>query len=185
MISAVGTPALDESGRPSFNTLQNYGSSRPPVLYYAFDVLVLAGRSLLKETLDTRREFLEQKILPKLREPLRYSPTLEGPSHPPVSLQRIANTHTREAVSSVLADFEKCQKMSGFGSRLDGLARVWVFAMRRKERSGHGCLRRAGQRDGGDAYGARRPAEAEIRGASESFAYFIPTHAEAAGNFST
>lgn len=35
--------ALDESGRPSFNILQNYGSSKSPILYYVFDVLVLAG----------------------------------------------------------------------------------------------------------------------------------------------
>src|SRR5919112_2003866 len=34
--------ALDEFGRPSFNTLQNYGSAKAPVLYYVFDVMVLA-----------------------------------------------------------------------------------------------------------------------------------------------
>src|SRR6266498_2210243 len=28
--------APDESGRPSFNILQNYGSSKAPVLYYVF-----------------------------------------------------------------------------------------------------------------------------------------------------
>jgi ATP-dependent DNA ligase len=37
--------ALDDSGRPSFNTLQNYGSSTAPIFYYAFDVLVLDGRN--------------------------------------------------------------------------------------------------------------------------------------------
>src|SRR5436309_9834244 len=31
--------ALDETGRPSFNTLQNYGS-KASVFYYVFDVLV-------------------------------------------------------------------------------------------------------------------------------------------------
>jgi ATP-dependent DNA ligase len=29
--------ALDENGKPSFNTLQNYGSSKAPLLYYIFD----------------------------------------------------------------------------------------------------------------------------------------------------
>lgn len=32
--------ALGEKGKPSFNTLQNYGSAGAPLLYYAFDVLV-------------------------------------------------------------------------------------------------------------------------------------------------
>jgi ATP-dependent DNA ligase len=36
--------ALDESGRPSFNVLQNYGSSDAPIFYYVFDLPVLAGR---------------------------------------------------------------------------------------------------------------------------------------------
>ena len=38
--------ALDENGKPSFNVLQNYGSARAPVLYYVFDVMVLAGKDL-------------------------------------------------------------------------------------------------------------------------------------------
>src|SRR5215203_4822969 len=70
--------AFDESGRPSFNTLQNYGSSRAPVFYYAFDVLVLAGRNVMKEPLDTRRALLEKKALSKLADPVRSSPALEG-----------------------------------------------------------------------------------------------------------
>jgi bifunctional non-homologous end joining protein LigD len=70
--------ALDESGRPSFNTLQNYGSSRAPVFYYAFDLLLLSGRSVMNENLDTRRELLERKVLAKVREPVRYSPALSG-----------------------------------------------------------------------------------------------------------
>ena len=35
--------ALDEGGRPSFNALQNYGSSKTPLLYYVFDVLTIRG----------------------------------------------------------------------------------------------------------------------------------------------
>lgn len=70
--------ALDGSGRPSFNTLQNYGSSPAPVFYYVFDVPVLAGRNLMRDTLDTRRGLLQTKILPKLGEPIRHSPELNG-----------------------------------------------------------------------------------------------------------
>jgi len=35
--------ALDERGRPSFNALQNYGSSTAPVFYYVFEC-TCAGR---------------------------------------------------------------------------------------------------------------------------------------------
>ena len=43
--------AFDASGRPSFNTLQNYGSRDVPIFYYAFDLLVLSGRNLQLEPL--------------------------------------------------------------------------------------------------------------------------------------
>ncbi len=69
--------ALDADGRPSFNALQNSISSRTPIFYYVFDVLILAGKSLLHEPLSRRRELLEQKVLPKLTEPVRHSPALE------------------------------------------------------------------------------------------------------------
>src|ERR1700688_2307033 len=68
--------ALDESGRPSFNILQNYGSSKAPILYYVFDVLVLAGRDVMGMPLSTRRDLLERHILSKLGEPIRQSPEL-------------------------------------------------------------------------------------------------------------
>jgi bifunctional non-homologous end joining protein LigD len=70
--------ALDSVGRPSFNTLQNYGSAKAPVFYYVFDLMVLAGRDVMNETLDARRALLEEAILPKLKEPVRYSPELPG-----------------------------------------------------------------------------------------------------------
>jgi bifunctional non-homologous end joining protein LigD len=70
--------AFDDSGRPSFNTLQNYGSSKVPIFYYVFDVLILAGRDLRPETLDTRRELLKTKVLSKLGEPIRYSADLDA-----------------------------------------------------------------------------------------------------------
>jgi hypothetical protein len=71
--------ALDEDGRPSFNMLQNYGSSKAPVLYFVFDVMILAGRDVMKEPLEARRELLEKKILPKVGEPVRYAAPLGAP----------------------------------------------------------------------------------------------------------
>ena len=70
--------ALDDDGRPSFNTLQNYGSAGAPLHFYVFDLLVLEGRDVTKETLETRRRLLEERVLPKLSEPIRYSPVLKA-----------------------------------------------------------------------------------------------------------
>src|SRR5437667_11333186 len=70
--------ALDEAGRPSFNILQNYGSSKASLLYYIFDVLILGGRDLMGMPLSARRDILERRILPKLGEPIRYSPEFKA-----------------------------------------------------------------------------------------------------------
>lgn len=70
--------AFDQEGRPSFNALQNYGSAPAPVVYYVFDVMLLAGRDLKSESLQNRRELLEQKVLPLLSEPVRYSAPLDA-----------------------------------------------------------------------------------------------------------
>jgi bifunctional non-homologous end joining protein LigD len=70
--------AFDEEGRPSFNALQNYGASAAPVVYYVFDVMTLAGRSVMREPLEARRRLLERRILPKLTEPVRYAPPLDA-----------------------------------------------------------------------------------------------------------
>jgi DNA ligase D-like protein (predicted ligase) len=70
--------ALDAEGKPSFNLLQNYGSSKGPLVFFLFDVLILSGRDVMSETLDARRTMLEQQVLPKLKEPIRLSPQLNA-----------------------------------------------------------------------------------------------------------
>lgn len=70
--------AVDAEGRPSFNILQNYGSSPAPVLYYVFDVMVAAGRDVMHQPLEARRDILEKTILPKLVEPVRYAAPLDA-----------------------------------------------------------------------------------------------------------
>ena len=70
--------ALDDDGRPSFNALQNYSSPKTPIIYYVFDVMVLAGRDVKAQTLEARRELLERKVLPKLTEPVRYTGELKA-----------------------------------------------------------------------------------------------------------
>lgn len=71
--------ALDETGRPSFNALQNYGSSKAPLLFYVFDVLVLSGHDVMQYPLQRRRELLAEKVLPSLSDPVRFSPDLQAP----------------------------------------------------------------------------------------------------------
>jgi DNA ligase D-like protein (predicted ligase) len=69
--------ALDESGRPSFNALQNFAPGTE-VVYYVFDVMVLGGRSLTSETLERRRDLLVRKVVPTLAEPVRYPGELKA-----------------------------------------------------------------------------------------------------------
>ena len=70
--------ALDDDGRPSFNALQNYSSPKTPIIYYVFDVMVLAGRDVKAQALEARRDLLERKVLPKLTEPVRHTGELKA-----------------------------------------------------------------------------------------------------------
>ncbi len=70
--------ALDDAGRPSFNRLQNYGSAPGPVVFFVFDLMVLTGKDVRSVPLLARRALLEKKILPKLKEPVRYATELEA-----------------------------------------------------------------------------------------------------------
>jgi len=70
--------ALDPSGKPSFNLLQNYGSANAAIVYYLFDVLVLAGEDVRFQSLGVRRALLEARVLTVLDEPIRSSPELDA-----------------------------------------------------------------------------------------------------------
>jgi ATP-dependent DNA ligase len=61
-----------------YNTLQNFGSGQAPSHFYIFDSMVLKGKDVMGETLETRRGLIETKVLSKLAEPIRYSPRLEA-----------------------------------------------------------------------------------------------------------
>jgi hypothetical protein len=58
-------------GRPSFNALQNHGAGT--LVYYAFDVMILAGKGVMSEPLSTRRGLMQEDVLAKLGEPIRES----------------------------------------------------------------------------------------------------------------
>ncbi len=70
--------ALDGDGKPSFNLLQNFGSGKAPLYFYVFDLLILGGEVVMGRPLLERRNLLETLVLPKLAEPVRYSPTLDA-----------------------------------------------------------------------------------------------------------
>jgi DNA ligase D-like protein (predicted ligase) len=74
--------ALDPTGKPSFNLLQNFGqrdvTPKASLVYYVFDVLTIAGRDVMNEPLSMRLDVLAAKIMPGLRDPIRESPTLEA-----------------------------------------------------------------------------------------------------------
>lgn len=63
--------ALGADGRPSFSALQ-HGTAGSAVVFYVFDVMVLAGRDVTGEPLHARRELLQTMVLPTLREPIRH-----------------------------------------------------------------------------------------------------------------
>jgi bifunctional non-homologous end joining protein LigD len=69
--------AVDAEGRPSFGLLQN-ANAAATILFYVFDVMILAGRDVMREPLSARRALLEAKVLPKLAEPVRHAITLQA-----------------------------------------------------------------------------------------------------------
>jgi bifunctional non-homologous end joining protein LigD len=59
--------ALNAEGKPDFNLLQNYRSSESHLVYFAFDILFVRGRSLLELPLTERRRTLCDVVLPNDR----------------------------------------------------------------------------------------------------------------------
>jgi DNA ligase D-like protein (predicted ligase) len=72
--------AFDSDGRPSFNVLQNHLDARPPLRFYIFDVMMLAGRDLMRLPLDERRAILMGQLAPRLREPVFLSEPIDAPA---------------------------------------------------------------------------------------------------------
>jgi bifunctional non-homologous end joining protein LigD len=66
--------ALDEKGRSSFQLLQGFdmGKERPPIVFYAFDLLRLNGKDLQSLPIEKRKANLEE-VLRKPPGVLRYS----------------------------------------------------------------------------------------------------------------
>jgi DNA ligase D-like protein (predicted ligase) len=69
--------ALNAEGLPSFSLLQNSSGRDHSIVFYAFDVMLLAGEDLKGLRLEARRQMLRTKLLPKLVEPIRSSETFD------------------------------------------------------------------------------------------------------------
>lgn len=69
--------ALDPSGRPNFQELQNARLTKLPIIYYVFDLLHLKGRDLFDRPLSERREQLAQ-LATSFTDPLRLNPAFHA-----------------------------------------------------------------------------------------------------------
>ena len=54
--------ALDESGRPDFNLLQNFRSAASRIHYFVFDLLIYKNRNLMRLPLIERREIMRSVL---------------------------------------------------------------------------------------------------------------------------
>jgi bifunctional non-homologous end joining protein LigD len=54
--------AIDGEGRPSFQALHHWDTEGVALVYYAFDLLYLNGRDLIKEPLERRRALLKDLV---------------------------------------------------------------------------------------------------------------------------
>jgi bifunctional non-homologous end joining protein LigD len=64
--------ALDEEGRPNFNSLQNFRSAESHIVFYAFDILIHKGHDLKQLPLSKRRAILAMAIEPSDHVGLSY-----------------------------------------------------------------------------------------------------------------
>jgi bifunctional non-homologous end joining protein LigD len=79
--------ALDENGRVSFDLLQHHRSKAQALVFYAFDVLIYRGRSVLKVPLYFRREVLRRIFEDINATPIGLSENIEAP---PTDMIRVA-----------------------------------------------------------------------------------------------
>src|SRR5262245_2013755 len=87
--------ALDSSGRVSFNLLQHHRSKAHALVFYAFDVLVYRGRSVLDVPLYFRREVLHRIFEDTKAAPINLSENIEAA---PTDLVRVAKEFGFEGI---------------------------------------------------------------------------------------
>jgi ATP-dependent DNA ligase len=103
--------ALDEKGRVSFNLLQHHRSQAQALRFYAFDILIYGGRSLLKLPLESRREALKEVFKDIDRAgPIALSETMNAR---PAELVRLGGARIASGVRSLLLLFCCVEQLPG------------------------------------------------------------------------
>ncbi len=87
--------ALDEKGRVSFNLLQHHRSKAQALVFYAFDVLIYRGRSVLSVPLYFRREVLRRVFADINAAPVGLSENIEAA---PANLIRVVKEFGFEGI---------------------------------------------------------------------------------------
>jgi DNA ligase D-like protein (predicted ligase) len=103
--------ALDESGRVSFNLLQHHRSKAQALVFYAFDVLIYRGRSVLKVPLYFRQEVLRRIFADSNAAPIGLSENIEAA---PTDMIRVAKEFGFEGIVAKRKDsFYESGKRTG------------------------------------------------------------------------
>src|SRR6266498_1080701 len=103
--------ALDESGRVSFNLLQHHRSKAKALVFYAFDVLIYRGRTVLKVPLYFRREVLRRIFEDSNAAPIGLSENIEAA---PTDMIRVAKEFGFEGIVAKRKDsFYESGKRTG------------------------------------------------------------------------
>src|ERR1700722_8846201 len=91
--------ALGADGRPDFHLLQNFRAAESRIVYFAFDILISEGRSLMRLPLSERRA-----ILASLVEPGEHVALSQVSDRPAAEMLQFVKSHGLEGAIAKLAD---------------------------------------------------------------------------------
>ncbi len=97
--------ALDERGNPSYQLLQNAVANRAPLIFYAVDLLALAGKDLTSRLLQERRHMLQ--VFLRESDSVQQSEFVKG------SAREVLNTARKNRLDGVIAKQEDSQYQPG------------------------------------------------------------------------
>jgi ATP-dependent DNA ligase len=111
--------AFDEEGRPNFNLLQNFRSSTSHITYYAFDILIHQGKSVMDLPLVKRRAILATAVQPSNHVGLSHVSDKTA-----AQMLHFVRSHGLEGIIAKRADsVYQPGKLAGTGRRLGPICR--------------------------------------------------------------